>query len=205
MRCFAQFSEDARRVLDSGKRSRLGPAGALDLRRHIAFAEVAGRNLGRPERSEAAPGTPGGPPQIDAPYQPESPVADGLISSGEYGDGDGFAFDFADDRNPGRSYLFEEATHATKDPSDLSVRMHAAHTKTALFLAFQVRDQHIQADPVVAKIPYKNDGVELFLDGDRIPNDLTVVTTLGNLEGFQLIADVLGNRYCAVDIVGNTR
>ena len=166
---------------------------ALDLRRLITFAEVVGRNLGRPERSEAAPGTPGGPPRIDAPFRPESPVADGRITPGEYSDGDGFAFDFADDRNPGCSYFIDEANPATKDTSDLSVRMHAAHSSTALFLAFLVRDQSVQADPVAAKVPFKNDGVELFIDGDRMPNDLTVVTHLGNLEGFQIIADALNS------------
>jgi len=201
----ARLGEDARRALDSGNTRRIGPAEALDLRRDIAFSEVVGRNLGRPERSEAAPGTPGGPPRIDAPYRPESPVADGRISPGEYGEGGGFAFDFADDRNPGRSYVFDETTRATKDPSDLSVRMHAVHTSTALFLAFRVRDQSVQADPLAAKVPFNNDGVEIFLDGDRTPNDLTRVAPYGNLEGFQIISDVLGNRLCSSRAVGDTR
>jgi tetratricopeptide (TPR) repeat protein len=201
----ARLREDARRALNSAKTRRLGPDEALFLRRMIAFADIVGRNLDRPERSEAAPGTPGGPPRIDAPYRPESPVADGRIGLGEYGDGEGFAFDFAADRNPGRSFLMDETTLATKDPSDLSFRMHAAHTSTALFLAFRVRDQSVQADPVAAKVPHKNDGLELFLDGDRMPNDLTPVTCVGNLEGFQIIADVLGNRYSAVRSVGNMR
>jgi hypothetical protein len=201
----ARLGEDARRAVDSVKTGRLGPDEVLNLRRHIAFAEVVGRNLGRPERSGATPGTPGGPPRIDAPYRTESPVADGRISPGEYGESDGFAFDFAGDRNPGRSYLFDETTRATKHPSDLSVRMHAAHTGTALFLAVSVRDQSVQADPAAATIPYKNDGVELFLDGDRIPNDLTYINPFGNHEGFQIIADALGNRYSSAPAVRDTR
>jgi serine/threonine protein kinase len=201
----ARLREDARRALNSTKTRRLGPDEVLYFRRLIAFAEIVSRNLSRPERSNAAPGTPGGPPRIDAPYRPEPPVADGRIGLGEYGDGAGFAFDFAADRNPGRSYLFDETTRATKDPADLSVRMHAAHSSTALFLAFRVRDQSVQADPVAAKAPFLNDGVELFLDGDRIPNDLTLVTTLGNLEGFQIIADALGHRFSPASIVGDTR
>jgi serine/threonine protein kinase len=201
----ARLRDDARRALNSAKTKPLDPDAALGLRRWLAFAEVVGRNLDRPERSDAAPGTPGGPPQIDAPYRPESPVADGRITPGEYGDGDGFAFDFADDRNPGRSYLFDEITRATKDPSDLSVRRHAAHSGTALFLAFRVRDQSVQADPVAAKAPYTNDGVELFLDGDRMPDDLTGGTISGNLEGFQIIADALGNRLGSTPAVGNSR
>ena len=82
--------------------------------------------------------------------------------------------------------------------------MHAAHTGTALFLAFRVRDQSVHADPVAAKVPFKNDGVEIFLDGDRVPNDLTGVTTPGNLEGFQIVADVLGNRLSAPSTLGDT-
>src|SRR5262249_11035506 len=71
----ARLRDDARRALDSSKSGRLGPDEVLDLRRMIAFAELVGRNLDRPERSDAAPGMPGGPPRIDAPYRPESPVA----------------------------------------------------------------------------------------------------------------------------------
>src|SRR5262249_59281692 len=137
------------------------------------------------------PGTLGGPPRIDAPYRPESPVADGRIGPGEYSDGEGLAFDFAADRNPGRSFLFDETTRATKEPADLSVRMHAAHTSTALFLAFRVRDQSVQADPVAAKVPFTNDGVELFLDGDRPPNDLPPDTLVRNLQRLQIIAAAL--------------
>jgi serine/threonine protein kinase len=201
----ARLGEDARRAFDSGKIRRIGPAEALDLRQYIAFSEVVGRNLGRPERAEAAPGTPGGPRRIDAPYRSKSPIADGRISPGEYGEGGGFAFDFADDRNPGRSYLFDETTRATKDPSDLSVRMHAVHTSTALFLAFRVRDQSVKADPVAAKAAFLNDSVEIFLDGDQTLNDLTRVAPWGNLEGFQIISDVLGNRFCSSRAVGDTR
>ena len=83
--------------------------------------------------------------------------------------------------------------------------MHAVHTSTALFLAFRVRDQSVQADPLAAKVPFVNDSVEIFLDGDRTPNDLTTVTPYGNLEGFQIIADALGNRFCSSRAVGDTR
>ena len=86
--------------------------------------------------------------------QAVAPVADGRIDSGEYADGDGFAFDFATGRNPGRSYLLDETTRATKDPSDLSVRMHAAHTSKALYLSFRVRDQAVRADAVAARTPF---------------------------------------------------
>jgi hypothetical protein len=78
----------------------------------------------------------------------------------------------------------------------LSVRLSAAHTSTSLFLAFDVRDQYVRAEESDATAPWYNDGVELFLDGDRVANDYIPVTELpaGTREGFQLIADVLGHR-----------
>jgi tetratricopeptide (TPR) repeat protein len=197
----SRLHDDAQRALDSGAKQRIDPDQALELPRKIAFAELVKRNLGRPERSEAAPGTPGGPPRIDAPYRAVSPVADGRIEPGEYGDGEGFAFDFADDRNPGRmagSFIQngERLTRTTKEPSDLSACIHAAHTSTALFLAFRVRDQSVHADPLAASSPWLNDCVEVYFDGDRVANDKKFkVYPEGNAEGFQLLADVLGNRY----------
>jgi hypothetical protein len=83
--------------------------------------------------------------------------------------------------------------------------MHAVHTSTALYLAFRVRDQSVQADPLAAKASFLNDSVDIFLDGDRTPNDLTRVAPFGNPEGFQIISDVLGNRYCSARAVGDTR
>ena len=197
----ARLRDDAQRALDSAKTKRLGPDEALTSAGMITWAEVVARNLGRPERSDRSgpPGTPGGPPRIDAPYQARSPVADGRIEPGEYGDGDGVSFDFVQGPQPRR--LLSHRRRKTlapgiKDPSDLSVRMHAVHTATALFLAFRVRDQSVQADPVAANVPWKNDCVEVYLDGDRMPNDLTPVSDMsGNLEGFQIIADALGNQF----------
>jgi tetratricopeptide (TPR) repeat protein len=191
-------------TLDAPRAQRLDPARTLRIQRLQAFAEVAGRNLRRPERSDAAPGTPGGPPRIDAPFQTVSPIADGRIEPGEYGDGDGFAYDFTTGKNPGRSFVFVESTPATKDPSDLSVRMHAAHTSDALYLAFRVRDQYLRTDSALARLPWLNDAVEVFLDGDRVANESQMFFP-GNNEGFHLVADVLGNRFGDCPEVRNTR
>ena len=46
--------------------------------------------------------------------------------------------------------------------------------------------------------------MEVFLDGDRVPNESGFFFR-GNREGFQLIADVLGNRECESPDVGKTR
>jgi serine/threonine protein kinase len=198
-----RLHDDAQRALDSGAKQRIDPEQALELRRKIAFADLVKRNLGRLERSEDPPRTPGGPPRIDAPYRAVSPVADGRIERGEYGDGEGFAFDFSDDRNPGRMTVERKLIRTNKEPSDLSVWMHAVHTSTALFLAFRVRDQSVRADPVAASQPWLNDCVEVFLDGDRVANDNKCkLDVAGNAEGFQLLADVLGNRYSNVRPIG---
>jgi hypothetical protein len=63
-------------------------------------------------------------------------------------------------------------------------------------LAFHVKDQYIRADAVAANASFLNDGVDVFIDGDRVPNDLNSIDLDGNQEGFQLIADTLGNQYC---------
>ena len=172
----ARLREEVQKALASLKEKRPDPDRALTLRRWVAYAEVLARNLSRPDRSNAAPGTPGGPPRIDAPFLARSPVADGRIEPGEYGADDGFAFDFTRDRNPGRFYIFDDKTGSTKDQADLSARIFAAHTSTALFLAVRVRDQFVRADPVAANAPFLNDSVDLYLDGDRVPNDLRSIT-----------------------------
>src|SRR5262249_237213 len=154
--------------------------------------EVLARNLalpGRLDRSALPPGTEGGPPRIDAPFRASSPVADGRIEPGEYGDGAGISFDFAKDPNPAGSYLGVGdggAPQRTKDPSDLSVQMHAVHTATALFLAFRVRDQSVRATPAAAHAPWLNDSIEVYLDGDRVANDSTPAMPGGNREGFRV-------------------
>jgi hypothetical protein len=197
---FARLHAAARRALESAEKKQTDPEQRLSLMREVKWAEDLARNLGRPgrsERSELPPGAPGGPPRIDAPFQATSPVADGRIEPGEYGDGDGFAFDFARDPNPGGSYLCSDLGFATllgtKELSDLSVRMHAVHTTTALSLAFRVRDQSVRAHPVGAYAPWLNDLVQVYLDGDRVANDHTAVRHEGNREGFYIGADVLGN------------
>ena len=131
----ARLRSEGQKALAKPKEERLDPDRALRLRRMVAFAEIVARNLSRPERSNAAPGTPGGPPRIDAPYLAKSPVADGRIEPGEYGDGDGLPSTSPRTAIPVGFYIFDETTRSTKDPADLSARIHAAHTSTALFLA----------------------------------------------------------------------
>jgi hypothetical protein len=207
---FVRLHDAAQRALDSQKKQ-TNPGPSYTLGAQIKWAEVLARNLGRPGRSDRSglpPGTLGGPPRIDAPFQARSPVMDGRIEPGEYGDGAGFSFDFARDPNPGGSYLMvseDLAPQRIKDPSDLSVQMHAAHTATALFLAFRVRDQSVRAIPAAAHMPWQNDSIEVYLDGDRVANDSTPAMPGGNREGFRVGADALGNHFPMPAEVGDAR
>jgi tetratricopeptide (TPR) repeat protein len=207
---FARLHDAALRALDSQKERDPNYANDL-LSGQIKWGQVLARNLGQPGRSDRSglpPGTPGGPPRIDAPFQARSPVADGRIEPGEYNDGEGVYFDFAKDPNPSGSYLNDEKLRALqriKDPSDLSVQMHTVHTATVLFLAFRVRDQFVRVAPAT-HTPWQNDCIEVYLDGDRVANDMTPTSAsnTGNREGFRVAADALGNQYSGTADVGDT-
>jgi tetratricopeptide (TPR) repeat protein len=130
---------------------------------------------------------------IEAPFRAKSPVADGLITPGEYGPGVEARFD--DDGNPGRMWTWSKSR--SKTPDDLSARVHAAYTERSLFLAFQVRDQFVSVDEAKKANPYLNDDVEVFINGDQVANDLTFVFStnpIGSREGFQIVADAAGHQ-----------
>jgi hypothetical protein len=129
---------------------------------------------------------------IEAPFRAVSPVADGRIAPGEYGPGVEATFD--NDTNPGRMYLWYKSR--SKTPDDLSMRIHIAYTDRSLFLAFQVRDQFVDAserDPT-----WENDSVDVFINGDHVANDMPPQFLdpgePGNREGFQLCADAGGHQ-----------
>jgi hypothetical protein len=118
---------------------------------------------------------------IDAPRKAIAPVLDGRIDLDEYGPDIDVRFD--DEANPN---LFHDAgvTPAparSKASDDFSFRLHAAHTATTLYLAFEVRDQNVQTGSGVL---YLYDSLELLLDGDRVPNDFDLIERKGNREGF---------------------
>lgn len=176
----------ARRVLDIGGHALdSGGATAHDLSERmkveaqLSRARVLLRNLDPRSRGERHP-----PLTIAAPYRATSPVADGEIGEGEYGPG--LPIDFTADHNPGRLSL--QSRDRTRRRDDLSFTLHAAHTLTDLFLAFRVRDQFL--DDEISTDPVFNDMVEIFIDGDRVPNDFFLAG--GSREGFQLITDTRG-------------
>jgi tetratricopeptide (TPR) repeat protein len=124
---------------------------------------------------------------IEAPFRAASPVADGRITPDEYGPGIEARFD------------------GEKTPDDLSMRIFTAYTDRSLFLAFQVRDQLIVAGEQNAKMPWKNDCVTVYINGDQVANDMLPQADAdgfiphGNREGFQLGADAGGHQYTNSD------
>jgi WD40 repeat protein len=128
---------------------------------------------------------------VDVPRKAVAPTLDGSIGPDEYGPAYDIRFD--DARNPG--VLFTGTPARTKSPDDYSYRFRAAYTATALHLAFEVRDQDVQVNPMAARPPTLNDCIELFIDADHVSNDISAVNRVGNREGFQIIADADGHQY----------
>jgi hypothetical protein len=140
---------------------------------------------------------------IEAPFRAVSPVADGRIGPGEYGPSVEATFDH--DTNPGRLWAGSRSRSKTAD--DLSVQIHTAYTEQSLFLAFRVRDQHVNAGERDARAPWGNDSVEVYINGDHVANDMPPGLLgpfgIGNREGFHLIADAGGQQYTDASGFGN--
>jgi WD40 repeat protein len=136
---------------------------------------------------------------LDVPFKAVAPVPDGRIGLDEYGPGYDVHFD--DKTNPG--LLFAGTPARSKSPDDYSYRLRAAHTTSALYLAFEVRDQDVQVNPQNAERPHLNDCIELFIDGDHVANDLGDFNREGNREGFQIVADADGHQYTVASDLTN--
>jgi hypothetical protein len=137
---------------------------------------------------------------MNVPFRAPSPVADGRLGQGEYV----FYVDLKLDRetNPGRMWSLGKSR--TKSPDDLSVRIHGAYTDRSLFLAFQVRDQYVDAGKHEYGDPTRNDSVEVFVNGDQVSNDMCLLGAApGNREGFQLVADAGGRMLSVGEAVTN--
>ena len=136
---------------------------------------------------------------VDAPLKAVAPVLDGSIGRDDYGPVYNVRFD--DAGNPGRLYALTPAR--SKAPDDYSYRLRAAHTASALYLLFEVRDQDVQVKPEAAETPHVNDCIELFIDADQVSNDFDASTRSGNREGFQIVADADGHQYSVASELTN--
>jgi hypothetical protein len=134
-----------------------------------------------------------GPPgklHLNAPFRSASPKLDGTIGPHEYGHP--LLIDFTDDENPGRVVTVFSPPNPAAGPDDLSAELYLAYTAEALFVAVRVRDDVLINRPD-APSPIFNDGVELFIDGDRLGGDFGM--NAGNREGFQACSTAGGTKY----------
>jgi serine/threonine protein kinase len=167
------------------------------------------RSQGRPSFLEDEPPVPSaahgpsalprsqGRPILVASYCAASPVADGIVRAAEYGNSPYVDFAFTGNDRFGGLQDGMGRPMPGKAPDDLSVRLRAAYSDRSLFLAFQVRDQFVDDEESDRERPQCNDGVEIFLDGDRVSNDFYPPighAAPGSSEGFQLIANVAGHK-----------
>jgi serine/threonine protein kinase len=137
-----------------------------------------------------------GRPMLVAPYCATSPIADGVVTAEEYGNAPFVDFTFTPN-NRFTAFFTPPNPTGGKQPDDLSVRLRAAYSDQSLFLAFQVRDQFVDDQESDRDRPQFNDGIEIFLDGDRVSNDFLFVygqPVKGSSEGFQLIANAAGHQ-----------
>jgi hypothetical protein len=141
-----------------------------------------------------------GRPTLVVKYSKVSPVADGTIGDKEYNPGLMITWT-ADNTLAAFEHGIGDPT-TNKPSSDLSITLCTAYTRTSLFLAFHVRDQFVDAQDTDYAPDTFNDGVEVFIDGDRVANDFGQGPTVGGIiprtgseEGFQLLADAAGHKY----------
>ena len=115
---------------------------------------------------------------------------------------------FDDDANPGRMCTILDGR--PRGPGDLSFRLLAAHSNASLFLAFRVRDQFLddqRSDRRIGSPRFNfNDAAHVFINGDLVANDMPGYWSgveNGNREGFQVLADVLGQKLSVSTEFGN--
>ena len=140
-------------------------------------------------------GLPPAAPRIGVPFKEVSPIADGRIEPGEYGPA--FEVLFTTNENPGR--MLNWSGNSARSPEDLSYRLFSAYSSDALYLAFEVRDEFIdiERDNWRDEV-HLNDAVEVYIDGDGVPNDRVEGNFTGNREGFQILADTNGQQMTLV-------
>jgi hypothetical protein len=151
-------------------------------------------------------------PTLVAVYARRAPVADGVIGPNEYGPG--MTITWAEGNTLAafqHERYSEDGSRSWMDPTknkaaaDLSLTVYTAYTDKSLFFAFRVHDQFVDAQEADAATPHQNDGVEVFLDGDGVPNDFGhglmggKSIAYGSKEGFQLLVDAAGHALTTAD------
>jgi hypothetical protein len=148
-------------------------------------------------------------PTLVAVYRRTAPVVDGTLGANEYGAGTRITWAegntlaaFQNDLYSADGRTVRHDPTKSKAEADLSLTVYAAYTDTSLFFAFRVVDQFVDAQEEDAETPHQNDGVEVFIDGDRAVGDFGQGTGrdgksfgYGSKEGFQLLVDAAGHQF----------
>ncbi|MEW6753912.1 MAG: sugar-binding protein [Candidatus Latescibacterota bacterium] len=119
-----------------------------------------------------------------------APVVDGRVLPGEYAQGVPVYVEFASNAVvPG---IVPDWIPVPSSPADLSYTVHALYTSMDLHIAVEVADDVLRGD---SGLPWEDDDVEVYVDGDRVGDDMAIRGDLEGAEGFQVIMDAAGNPY----------
>ncbi|MBT4500345.1 MAG: choice-of-anchor D domain-containing protein, partial [Gemmatimonadetes bacterium] len=117
-----------------------------------------------------------------------SPVVDGEISEGEYGDAVPIEVDFLNQKDSPGMMLQSDMGPLSKE--DLSFKVYATYTNTDLYIVVDVTDDVVKDDSPGE--PWNDDNIELFFDGDLVSNDVSLGWGNSSAEGFNILLDVGG-------------
>lgn len=137
---------------------------------------------------------PGQQVYIAYPVDDDPPVIDGVLGKDEYKDAMPLRVTFNDPTTPPGiiSYGGENPEFALPDNQrDLSFKLYGLYDEEYLYIAVDVRDDELWADGIPGwglsheDIPWGDDCVELYIDGDDEADDIS--SGVPGKEGFQII------------------
>ena len=116
----------------------------------------------------------------------EPPTLDGQITDEEYAEAVPMYVEFSNlERIPGALWGWDPP----RDSADMSFTAYALYTSDDLYIAVDVADDSFRDDSHEA---WQDDGVEIYVDGDRVANDMGADWEHTNPEGFQITMDIGG-------------
>lgn len=131
------------------------------------------------------------PQQLVAYPAGTAPVLDGRLDPGEYAEAVPVYVEFTlPGEEPG---LVPSSTPAPRNAEDMSFLAYALYTDTDLYVAVDVTDDIVMEDSGEGQT-HHDDDVEVYFDGDRVANDVTIDWGNGrNPEGFKVMMDIGGD------------
>ena len=139
-----------------------------------------------------------GQQMITARWTDTAPGIDGAIGPGEYSAAIPLHVTFVQPTYPGvvPDLGTEYEWPWPENPDDLSYTIYAMYDEDNLYIAVDVADDYVIDDgpDCFGAFPWWDDDVEIFVDGDRVGNDITDFFAPGK-EGFQLVMDAGGDAW----------